>query len=87
VGDLLATHHRLIAPRGELTRLPAEVEVVQIEHGDRYSQAIVRSAGMSAPLPGRAERITLEELVLGYLTRTGGMPNSRVEAVAGEVRR
>ena len=101
VPDLLATHHRLTAPRRELDRLPAGVDLIQVEHGQRYSQAVVRTtAPPPSPAPGPApagtfEPVTLAELVLAYLTRASGSapgeaaPDGVVAdgVVAGEARR
>ncbi|WP_149264184.1 ABC transporter ATP-binding protein [Actinomadura sp. K4S16] len=65
VRDLLAGHHRLVAPGGDLGSLPAGVEVVRAEHGG----AIVRTGLPPAGLPLRAEPVRLEELVLAYMSR------------------
>lgn len=86
VSHLLARHHRLIAPRGELDRLPSGIELIRIEHIDRYSRAIVRADGELPPTRWTVESIQLEELVLGYMTRAAGGTPVRVETVAGEVR-
>jgi ABC-2 type transport system ATP-binding protein len=67
VADLLASHHRLVAPRGELDRLPAELEVIGVQHTDRHSTALVRGRLDGCPWP--VQDLTLEELALGYLTR------------------
>jgi ABC-2 type transport system ATP-binding protein len=86
IRDLLSTHHRLLAPREVVDRLPAGVEVIRVEHGDRQSSAIVRTGG---PLPGSAWEtadLSLEELVLGYLTRAD-VSRASVVATAGEARR
>ncbi|MET8910187.1 ABC transporter ATP-binding protein [Micromonospora sp. NPDC004551] len=74
VTDLLARHHRLVAPRGELDRLPAEVEVIRLQHTDRNSQAVVRVAGALPRTPWTVEPVPLEEMVLAYLTRAAGAP-------------
>ena len=69
VGDLLARHHRLIAPRGELDRPPAGVQFIRIEHTDRYSRAVVRADDGLPPTRWTVEPIEVAELVLAYLTR------------------
>ncbi|KAB2342967.1 ABC transporter ATP-binding protein [Actinomadura rudentiformis] len=69
VQDLLAAHHRLVAPRGELDRLPAGVEVVRMENNGQYSRALVRTDVPPPSIPYRVEPVTLEELVLGYMSR------------------
>ncbi|GAA3481720.1 ABC transporter ATP-binding protein [Streptomyces yanii] len=83
VRDLLAAHHRLVAPRGELDRLPAGVEVIRTEHHAQSSNAVVRTGLPPSEIPFRAEPVTLEELVLGYMSRANA-PVAEVGAVAGE---
>ncbi|MBE1533173.1 ABC transporter ATP-binding protein [Actinomadura algeriensis] len=68
VRDLLAGHHRLAVPGGELGRLPAGVEVVRTEPRG----TIVRTDLPASRLPFPAEPVTLEELVLGYMSRADG---------------
>ncbi|TDC45619.1 ABC transporter ATP-binding protein [Actinomadura sp. KC345] len=79
VRDLLAGHHRLVPPHGDLRRLPAGTEVVRAEHGS----AVVRTDLPGTELPFRAEAVTLEELVLAYMSRAN-TPAARAGAVAGE---
>jgi ABC-2 type transport system ATP-binding protein len=61
VPHLLATHHRLV---GRLDQLPAGVEVI--------AGAVVRANGRLPAGPWTVENLQLEELVLGYLTRSAG---------------
>ncbi|AVT35115.1 ABC transporter ATP-binding protein [Plantactinospora sp. BB1] len=84
VPDLLAAHRRLLAPRDELDRLPAGVEVIRAERTDRHSRLLVRAGGGLPPLPWPVEPVGLAELVLGYLTRAS---ESSAADAAGEVRR
>lgn len=72
VGQLLAAHHRVVAPYGELDRLPAAVEVIDVQHIDGqhidgHGSALVRGPLDGCPWP--VQDLGLEELVLGYLTR------------------
>ncbi|TDC15946.1 ABC transporter ATP-binding protein [Streptomyces sp. 8K308] len=71
IPDLLATHHRLVLPRGELDRLPAGVDVIRTvdEDGGPHVTALVRGDAAALPPPGTAGPVTIEELVLAYLTR------------------
>lgn len=80
VRDLLAGHHRLVAPRGDLGRLPGGVEVVRMEHDARRSSAVVRTDLPPSQIPFRAGHVTLEELVLGYMSRAN-TPADAGEAV------
>jgi ABC-2 type transport system ATP-binding protein len=84
VRDLLAGHHRLVAPQGELDRLPAGVEVIRMEHNGQYSRALVRTDVPPSSIPGPVEPVTLEELVLGYMSRANAAPAAPVGAAAGE---
>ncbi|MFE7616251.1 ABC transporter ATP-binding protein [Streptomyces sp. NPDC057496] len=86
VRDLLATHHRLVAPRGELDRLTAGVEVVRAEHHARSDEAVVRTGLPPSEIPFRAGPVTLEELVLGYMSRASTpVAGAGVRTVAGAV--
>ncbi|MFG1658108.1 ABC transporter ATP-binding protein [Micromonospora chersina] len=84
VKDLLAQHFRLVAPRGELDRLPAEVEVIRMQHTDQYSRAVVRVAGALPRTPWSVEPVSLEEMVLSYMTRAAGVSAGLADAMAGE---
>jgi ABC-2 type transport system ATP-binding protein len=86
VDDLLATHYRLVAARGDLESLPQGVDVIQAEHTDRQSTLIVHDTAGAVPgLVPDAERLNLEDMVLAYLTRAarsavGGFTRQPVEA-------
>ncbi|ADB33520.1 ABC transporter related protein [Kribbella flavida DSM 17836] len=77
--DLLAGHARLVAPRADFDRLPPSVEVISVEHSADHSSAIVRTGLTSGPL----HPVSLEELVLAYMTRAA----AGVEAANWEVAR
>ncbi|MBA9005712.1 ABC transporter ATP-binding protein [Thermomonospora cellulosilytica] len=83
VRDLLADHHRLVAPRGELDRLPAGVEVIRTDHNAQYSSAVVRTDIPPSSIPYPVEPVTLEELVLAYMSRANA-PVAQVGAAAME---
>jgi ABC-2 type transport system ATP-binding protein len=87
VDELLARHYRLVAPRGELDRVPAGVEVIRMAHTERYSRAVVRVDGVLPRTPWTVEPIQLEELVLSYMTRAAEGTGGRVEAEAAGVLR
>ncbi|GAB2767448.1 ABC transporter ATP-binding protein [Streptomyces bullii] len=80
--DLLAGHARLVAPRGDFNRLPAGVEVISVEQSGKHSSAVVRTGTAPEALSHQAEPITLEELVLAYMTRAAAVPAARTEAAA-----
>ncbi|MCX4911019.1 ABC transporter ATP-binding protein [Streptomyces sp. NBC_00878] len=80
--DLLAGHARLVAPRGELDGLAAGVEVISTEHSGKHSSAVVRTDAPLASLPYTVEPVSLEELVLAYMTRAAAVPAAGTEAAA-----
>jgi ABC-2 type transport system ATP-binding protein len=82
VEHLLATHHRLTGPRHDPDTLPSHVNVITASHTERQSTLIVRT---DAPIHDPAwtvEQLTLEDLVLAYMTEAGApprKPRSRLE--------
>ncbi|MGW5169808.1 ABC transporter ATP-binding protein [Streptomyces nodosus] len=75
--ELLAGHARLLVSRAELDRLPAGVEVITTEHSGARSSVVVRVDAPPASLPYPAEPLSLEDLVLGYMTRSAVTANGR----------
>ncbi|MDT0320173.1 ABC transporter ATP-binding protein [Streptomyces millisiae] len=71
IPELLAGHHRLVLTRGELDRLPADLDVVTTvdQDGGRRVDALVRGDATALPPTAPAGPVTLEELVLAYMTR------------------
>ncbi|MFJ7131398.1 ABC transporter ATP-binding protein [Streptomyces fungicidicus] len=80
--ELLAGHARLVAARGEFDQPPAGIEVISVEHSGKHSSAVVRTGAATEALPYRSEPVTLEELVLAYMTRAAAVPAARTEAAA-----
>jgi ABC-2 type transport system ATP-binding protein len=79
VEDLMASHYRLTGVRRDPTDMPGGVSVIEASHTDRQSTMIVRS---SAPIddPSFAiERISLEDLVLAYMTGAAVDPRPALE--------
>ena len=69
VEELLATHYRVTGPRRDPADLPPGVQVIEDSHTDRQSTLIVRS---STPIDDpmlSVEQITLEDLVLAYMSQ------------------
>jgi ABC-2 type transport system ATP-binding protein len=74
VDPLLASVHRLVGARDALTSLPAAVEVIHAEHTGRQSTLIVHDpTGALAGVAADVQRLTLEDLVLAYLTRAAAI--------------
>ncbi|MFK3979574.1 ABC transporter ATP-binding protein [Micromonospora sp. NPDC050397] len=82
VRDLLASHHRLVAARGQLDRLPAGVELVHLENLHRQSRAVVRTEAWPSEPPWTIEPVTLEELVLAYLARAARQGSTAATSTA-----
>lgn len=80
VDELLATHHRLVGPRRDPDRLPADQQVISASHTERQSTYVIRT---DAPIHDPAwtvSRLSLEDLVLAYMDqRTAGSPRVALE--------
>jgi ABC-2 type transport system ATP-binding protein len=72
VDQLLATHRRLIGPRGDPRALPADYEVIQDSHTDVQSTLVVRCDGPVYDPAWTVEELSLEDLVLAYMSRARG---------------
>jgi ABC-2 type transport system ATP-binding protein len=69
IDALLATHHRLTGPRRDPASLPADQLVVSASHTDRQSTLLVRTDGPIHDPSWSVSKLSLEDLVLAYLTR------------------
>ena len=67
IEELLASHHRLIGPRRDLARLPANQRVVAASHTDRQSTLLIQTDGPVLDPAWAVEEINLEDLVLAYM--------------------
>jgi ABC-2 type transport system ATP-binding protein len=67
IDDLLASHHRLIGPRREMTRMGADQHVIAARHTERQSTLLVRSDGPIVDTSWTIEAASLEDLVLAYM--------------------
>ncbi|MDG4823715.1 ABC transporter ATP-binding protein [Asanoa sp. WMMD1127] len=70
IDELMGTHYRLTGARRDPADLPTGAEVIEHSHTERQSTFIVRSV---VPIddPGlTVEQLTLEDLVLAYLSRS-----------------
>jgi ABC-2 type transport system ATP-binding protein len=79
VDDLLSTHHRVIGARRAPGDLPPGVEVIEESHTDRQSTLIVRSAAPIDDPSLAVEQITMEDLVLAYMTQAATTPRPILE--------
>ena len=69
VTELLASHHRLSGPRRDPGTLPAGQEVIEASHTDRQSTLLIRSDGPVLDPAWTVRPVTLDDLVLAYMSR------------------
>jgi ABC-2 type transport system ATP-binding protein len=84
VSDLLASHHRLSGPRRNPGTLPASQEVIEASHTDRQSTLLIRSDGPVLDPAWTVRPVTMDDLVLAYMTRardTGASHRTPLEVV------
>ena len=81
VEDLLADHYRLIGARRGPADLPPAVEVIEESHTDRQSTLIVRSSTPIEDPSLTVEQLTLEDLVLAYMSQAVANPWPVLETV------
>jgi ABC-2 type transport system ATP-binding protein len=72
VDDLLATHRLLSGPRRDPASLPGGVQVISVSHTDVQSTLLVRSAGPVLDPAWTASEVSLEDLVLAYMSQATG---------------
>jgi ABC-2 type transport system ATP-binding protein len=69
VSELLASHHRLSGLRRDPNTLPANQEVIEESHTDKQSTLLVRTAEPILDPNWTVTPITLEDLVLAYMSQ------------------
>ena len=79
VSELLASHWRLSGARREASTLPSELEVIDESHTDKQSTFLVRANEAILDPTWNVKPVTLEDLVLAYLSKP--RPPERVRAV------
>jgi ABC-2 type transport system ATP-binding protein len=70
VSALLASHHRLSGPRRDPGTLPAAQEVITESHTDKQSNLMVRTDEPILDPAWSVKPVSLEDLVLAYMSRT-----------------
>ena len=71
VSDLLASHHRLSGPRRDPGSLPAGQEVITESHTDKQTSLLVRTDGPVLDPAWAVKPVSMEDLVLAYMSRAG----------------
>jgi len=77
VSDLLASHHRLSGPRRDLGSLPAGQEVITESHTDKQTSLLVRTDGPVLDPAWAVKPVSMEDLVLAYMSRAGNETPAR----------
>ena len=77
VEELLASHHRLTGPRCDPASLPAGHDVIEASHTDRQSTLIVRNEGPIHDPAWTVGQLSLEDVVLAYMSRAGKAGSTR----------
>ena len=71
VSDLLAAHRRLSGPRRDPATLPAGQEVIVQSHTDKQTSLLVRTDGPVLDPAWTVTPVSLEDLVLAYMSQAG----------------
>jgi ABC-2 type transport system ATP-binding protein len=72
VEELLATHHLLSGPRRDPGHLPDGMAVISASHTDVQSTLLVRTSGPVLDPAWAVSEVTLEDLVLAYMSQAAG---------------
>ena len=71
ISELLSSHHRLSGPRRDPASLPASQTVITESHTDRQTTLLIRTTEPIADPAWTIRPVSLEDLVLAYLGRSG----------------
>jgi ABC-2 type transport system ATP-binding protein len=77
VSDLLASHRRLSGPRRDPGSLPAGQEVITESHTDKQTVLLIRTDGPVLDPAWTVTPVSLEDLVLAYMSRAGDDTRAR----------
>jgi ABC-2 type transport system ATP-binding protein len=77
VSELLASHHQLSGPRRDRGTLPAGQEVITESLTDRQSTMLIRTSAPILDPAWTVRPVSLEDLVLAYMSRTGDAAPAR----------
>ena len=70
VSEILATHFRITGPRRDPATLPANQEVIEQSHTDRQTTLLVRTDEPILDPAWNVKPVTLEDVVLAYMSRS-----------------
>ena len=83
VSELLASHRRLSGPRRDPGTLPAGQEVIEESHTDKQSTLLVRTGEPVLDPAWTVTPVTLEDLVIAYMSPANEIPARRPAARSG----
>ncbi len=81
VSGLLASHHRLSGPRRDPRTLPASQHVIEESHTDKQSTLLVRANEPILDPAWTVKRVTLDDLVLAYMSQARDLGPARRSAL------
>jgi ABC-2 type transport system ATP-binding protein len=84
IEDLLASHHRLVGTRRDLDTLPTSAHVVEVSHTERQTTVVVASDDPILDPTWSVEPLTLEDLVLAYMSQAEEQRRELVRTKWGE---
>jgi len=82
VSALLASHHRLSGPRRDPGALPAGQEVIEESHTDKQTILLVRTGEPIHDPAWTVRPVSMEDLVLAYMSRARDDRTRRLEVVS-----
>jgi ABC-2 type transport system ATP-binding protein len=77
VEELLATHHLLTGARCDPATLPADWQVITASHTDRQTTLLVRTGTPVYDPAWTVDQISLEDLVLAYMSQAAAAPGRK----------
>jgi ABC-2 type transport system ATP-binding protein len=84
IEGLLASHHRLVGTRRDLDSLPTSAHVVEVSHTERQTTVVVASDDPILDPTWSVEPLTLEDLVLAYMSQAEEQRRDLVRTKVGE---
>jgi ABC-2 type transport system ATP-binding protein len=81
IEDLLASHHRLTGPRRDIDSLPSDLHVVTASNTDVQSTLVVRTDGPVLDPAWVVSELSLEDLVLAYMSGSKTVDGGRRAAL------
>jgi ABC-2 type transport system ATP-binding protein len=82
VSELLESHRRLSGPRRDPDSLPANQEVIEESHTDKQSTLLVRTDEPIHDPAWNVKPVTMEDLVLAYMSRSRDAKPNRKSSLA-----